>query len=117
MRRPAATWNVRNGSTPKTVRIELGVGRCQDAAGSPRHDRSRAVHERQTRLAGLDDRILVVYADGMAVRDIAAYLQELYGVQIGRDTISRVTDQVLEDINAWRSRSLEAIYPIVYFAL
>jgi transposase-like protein len=51
----------------------------------------------------------------MSVRDIAAHLQGLYGVQVGRDTISRVTDAVLEDIAEWRSRPLERVYPIVYF--
>ena len=72
------------------------------------------VAKRQTRLAGLDEKILGLYAGGMSVRDIAAHLQELYGVQIGRDTISRVTDAVLEDIAAWRARPLDALYPIVY---
>ena len=71
--------------------------------------------KRQTRLAGLDDRVLDLYAGGMSVRDIAAHLQGLYGVEIGRDTISRVTDAVLEDVAAWRSRPLERVYPIVYF--
>ena len=71
--------------------------------------------KRQTRLAGLDDKILGLYAGGMTVRDIAAHLSELYGVQIGRDTISRVTDAVLEDVAAWRTRPLDAVYPIVYF--
>ncbi|MBA2645030.1 MAG: transposase [Solirubrobacterales bacterium] len=65
------------------------------------------VKKRQTRLAGLDDRVLNMYAGGMSVRDIAAHLQGLYGVEIGRDTISRVTDAVLEDVAAWRSRPLE----------
>src|SRR5215210_8054204 len=51
----------------------------------------------------------------MSTRDIAAHLQGLYGVAVGRDTISRVTDAVLEDIADWRSRPLEALYPIVYF--
>src|SRR4051812_14601632 len=51
----------------------------------------------------------------MSVRDIEAHLRGLYGVEIGRDTISRVTDAVLEDVAAWRSRPLEAVYPIVYF--
>ena len=54
--------------------------------------------KRQTRLAGLDDKILGLYAGGMTVRDISAHLSELYGVEIGRDTISRVTDAVLEDV-------------------
>ena len=54
--------------------------------------------KRQTRLAGLDDKILGLYAGGMTVRDISAHLSELYGVEVGRDTISRVTDAVLEDV-------------------
>jgi putative transposase len=73
------------------------------------------VRKRQTRLAGLDDRVLDLYAGGMSVRDIAAHLQGLYGVDVGRDTISRVTDAVLDDVAAWRSRPLERVYPIVYF--
>ena len=54
--------------------------------------------KRQTRLAGLDDKILGLYAGGMTVRDISAHLSELYGTEIGRDTISRITDAVLEDV-------------------
>ena len=107
--------NVRNGSTSKTVGTELGpVGvrtpRDRDGSFEP-----QLVRKRQTRLAGLDDRVLDLYAGGMSVRDIAAHLSSLYGVEVGRDTISRVTDAVLEDVQAWRCRPLEAVYPIVYF--
>ena len=59
--------------------------------------------------------MLDLYAGGMTVRDIAAHLTELYGIEVGRDTISRVTDAVLEDVAAWRTRPLDAVYPIVYF--
>jgi len=112
---PGGGPNVRNGSTPKTVGTELGpVGvrtpRDRDGSFEP-----QLVKKRQTRLAGLDDRVLDLYAGGMSVRDIAAHLSGLYGVEVGRDTISRVTDAVLEDVVAWRSRPLEAVYPIVYF--
>lgn len=112
---PGGSGNVRNGSTPKTVQTELGpvgVATPRDRKGS--FD-PKLVAKRQTRLAGLDDRILGMYAGGMTVRDIEAHLRSLYGVEIGRDTISRVTDRVLEDIAAWRARPLEAIYPVVYF--
>jgi len=107
--------NVRNGSTAKTLSTELGpvavrTPRDRDASFEP-----RLVAKRQTRLAGLDDRVLDLYAGGMTVRDIASHLQRLYGVEIERDTISRVTDAVLEDVAAWRSRPLERVYPIVYF--
>jgi putative transposase len=66
-------------------------------------------------LAGLDEKVLGLYAGGMTVRDISQHLSELYATEIGRDTISRITDAVLEDVAAWRSRPLERVYPIVYF--
>jgi putative transposase len=112
---PGRAGNHRNGHTAKTVQTELGevaIRTPRDRAGS---FEPQLVAKRQTRLAGLDDRVLDMYAGGMGVRDIAAHLQRLYGVQVGRDTISRVTDAVLEDIEAWRARPLEAVYPIVYF--
>ena len=112
---PGGARNVRNGSTPKTLRTELGpveVRTPRDRKGS---FEPKLVGKRQTRLAGLDDRVLGLYAGGMSVRDIADHLSDLYGTEIGRDTISRVTDAVLEDVAAWRSRPLEAVYPIVYF--
>ena len=112
---PGGAGNHRNGHTAKTVKTELGevpirAPRDRNATFEP-----RLVAKRQTRLAGLDARVLDLYAGGMSVRDIAAHLQGLYGVQVGRDTISRVTDAVLEDIAEWRARPLDAVYPIVYF--
>jgi putative transposase len=112
---PGRSENHRNGSTKKTVQTDLGpveikTPRDRDASFEP-----RLVGKRQTRLAGLDDKILGLYAGGMSVRDIEAHLTDLYGVEIKRDTISRVTDGVLEDVEAWRTRPLEAVYPIVYF--
>jgi putative transposase len=107
--------NVRNGAGRKTVSTDLGaveVRTPRDRAGS---FEPRLVGKRQTRLAGLGDKILGLYAGGMTVRDISAHLSELYGVDVGRDTISRVTDAVLEDVAAWRTRPLDRIYPIVYF--
>src|SRR4051794_16050988 len=110
-----ATGNVRNGSTPKTLQTDLGpVGirtpRDRDASFQP-----QMIKKRQTRLAGLDAKILALYAGGMTVRDIAAHLGELYGIEVSPDTISSVTDAVLEDVQAWRTRPLDAVYPIVYF--
>jgi putative transposase len=111
---PGGSGNHRNGATAKTVQSDLGPV----AINTPRDRRGsfepQLVAKRQTRLAGLDEKILGLYAGGMSVRDIASHLTDLYGVQIGRDTISRVTDAVLEDIAAWRARPLDALYPIVY---
>jgi len=111
---PGGTGNVRNGSTPKTLKSDLG----EVAINTPRDRQAsfepRLVAKRQTRLAGLDDKILAMYAGGLTVREIEAQLTELYGVPIGRDTISRVTDAVLADVQAWRTRPLDEIYAIVY---
>src|SRR4051794_14578984 len=107
--------NVRNGATAKTVQTDLGpveVKTPRDRYGS---FAPQILPKRQTRLAGLDDKVLALYAGGMTVRDIGAHLSELYGVEVGRDTISRVTDAVLEDVISWRTRPLERVYPIVYF--
>src|ERR1700722_11191252 len=107
--------NHRNGSTPKTVQTELGpvaLKTPRDRAGTCE---PQLVAKRQTRLAGLDEKILGLYAGGMSVRDIESHLQSLYGVEIKRDTISRVTDAVLEDAQAWRTRPLERVYAIAYF--
>jgi putative transposase len=112
---PGGAGNHRNGHTAKTVQTELGpvaVKTPRDRKGS---FEPKLLGKRQTRLAGLDGKILDLYAGGMTVRDIASHLQDLYGVEIARDTISRVTDAVLEDVAAWRTRPLDAVYPIVYF--
>ena len=112
---PGGAGNSRNGSTQKTLKTDLGdveIKTPRDRKGS---FEPKLVGKRQTRLAGLDEKILGLYAGGMTVRDIERQLRELYGVELGRDTISRVTDAVLEDVEAWRTRPLEAVYPIAYF--
>jgi putative transposase len=112
---PGGVGNTRNGATPKTLQTELGPVGIKTPRDRQGTFDPKLVAKRQTRLAGLDEKVLGLYAGGMSVRDIAAHLSELYGTEIGRDTISRVTDAVLGDVAAWRSRPLEAVYPIVYF--
>jgi putative transposase len=70
--------------------------------------------KRTTRFAGFDDKIIALYARGMSVRDIEAHLAELYGVEVGRDLISRVTDTVVEDVREWQQRPLEDVYPVLF---
>lgn len=107
--------NVRNGSTRKTVQTDLGPVRIETPRDREGSFEPQLVRKRQTRLAGLDEKILGLYAGGMTVRDISGHLSELYGTEIGRDSVSRITDAVLEDVQAWRSRPLDPVYPIVYF--
>jgi len=112
---PGGAGNHRNGHTAKTVQSELGPVKVRTPRDRKGSFEPKLVGKRQTRLAGLDEKILALYGGGMTVRDIASHLQDLYGVEIARDTISRVTDAVLEDVAAWRTRPLETVYPIVYF--
>ena len=70
-------------------------------------------HER--RFTGFDDKIVAMYARGMTVRKIQAFLNEMYSVEVSPDLISRVTDEVMSEVTAWQSRPLEAMYPVVFF--
>ena len=112
---PGGAGNHRNGHTAKTVQTELGPVKVRTPRDRAATFEPRLVGKRQTRLAGLDDKILALYAGGMTVRDISAHLADLYGIDIGRDTISNVTDAILADVEAWRTRPLDEVYPIVYF--
>jgi putative transposase len=106
--------NTRNGSTPKTLLTESGEVRIdtpRDRAGT--FD-PQIVRKRQRRFEGFDDKILALYSRGMSTRDIEAHLQEIYGVRVGRDLISKVTDAVMDDARAWQTRPLEDVYPVVF---
>lgn len=74
----------------------------------------KIVRKRQRRFEGFDDKILALYSRGLSTRDIALHLQEIYGVEVGRDLISRVTDAVMDDVRAWQQRPLDDVYPIVF---
>ena len=111
---PGGAGNTRNGTTPKTLITEhgeVGIDAPRDRDGS---FQPRIVKKRQRRFQGFDDKILALYSRGLSVRDIEAHLEEIYGVKVGRDLISRVTDAVMDDAREWAKRPLEDIYPIVF---
>jgi putative transposase len=108
------TGNSRNGKTQKTVKgktgeMEITVPRDRNGEFEP-----QLVKKHQRRLPGFDDKVIALYAHGMTTRMIAGHLKELYGVDVSPSLISAVTDTVIEDVKAWQSRPLDAIYPIVY---
>lgn len=107
--------NRRNGYTKKTVitdqgDVTLGVPRDRNGAFEP-----QIVQKRQTRLEGFDDKVLALYARGMTVRDIQSQLKDIYGTEVSPALISNVTDAVMDEARAWQTRSLENVYPIVFF--
>jgi putative transposase len=109
------TGNSRNGYSEKTVltedgAIDIAVPRDRNSTFEP-----AIVPKGERRLDGFDERIVSLYARGMTVREIQGHLQELYGVEVSPDLISRVTDAVLEEVREWQNRPLDAVYPVVFF--
>jgi putative transposase len=107
--------NNRNGKGKKTIisdsgPVEIEVPRDRDSSFEP-----MLVKKRQRRLSGFDQKVLSLYARGMSVRDIQAEFAETYGADVSPTLISNVTNAVLEDVKAWRSRPLSEVYPILYF--
>ncbi len=113
--RPEQSLNQRNGSSGKTVLTDDGPLRLEiprDRDGSfapiliPKHAR---------RFTGFDDKIVAMYARGMSVREIRAFLAEQYATDVSAQFISSVTDEVMEEVAAWQNRALEPMYPVVFF--
>ena len=106
--------NSRNGASSKVLlteagAIDLDIPRDRNGDFEP-----KIVPKGRTRLKGFNDRIVSLYARGMTVRDVQAHLLEIYDVDVSPDLISRVTDAVWDELEEWRNRPLDAMYPIVY---
>lgn len=106
--------NSRNGSATKTIStvngpVTLDVPRDRNGTFTP-----RIVPKRARRLGQIDEMILSLYARGLSTRDIEAHLLEVYGVKASRELISNVTDVVTDEIEIWRNRPVDEVYPIVY---
>ena len=111
---PGGTGNTRNGTSPKTLATEHGPVRIRTPRDRKGTFEPKIVGKGQRRFQGFDDKILALYSRGLSVRDIEAHLAEIYGVSVGRDLISRVTDAVMEDVRAWQQRPLEDVYPVIF---
>ena len=105
--------NSRNGFYPKTVRTEIGDVRINVPRDRNGTFEPVTVPVGQRRLSGLDDMVISLYAKGLTTGDITAHLEDIYGTVMDRSTISRITDRVAADMEAWQSRPLDAIYPVI----
>jgi len=106
--------NRRNGATRKILKgndgaVPIDIPRDRDGSFEP-----ELIQKGQTRIDGMDDKIIGLYAAGLSTRDIRSHLEEVYGLRVSADLISRVTDAVLEEVSDWRNRALEPVYPIVF---
>lgn len=108
------TGNSRNGSSAKRLKGnhgQVGIEVPRDRAGT---FEPQIVRKGQTRLTQMDDQILSLYAKGMSTRDIVDAFKEMYDADVSATLISKVTDRVLDTVTEWQSRTLDAVYPIVY---
>jgi putative transposase len=112
---PPVQTNRRNGVSRKTLRSEDGAFEIEVPRDREGSFEPRLIGKGQTRIDGLDEKVIAMYARGMSVRDIRGHLEELYGLEVSPDLISRVTDAVLDEVKEWRSRALDAVYPVVIF--
>src|SRR6201984_463485 len=107
--------NHRNGTSKKTLlsedgKLEIEVPRDRAGEFEPQF-----VRKGQRRFGGFDSKIIAMYAQGMTVREIKAFLEEQYKVEVSADLISTVTDSVKDDVLEWQNRPLEKMYPVVFF--
>ena len=105
--------NSRNGGSAKTVTTDVGdvslrVPRDRNGTFDP-----QTVPKHQRRLDGLLGNVISLYAKGMTSGDIQAHLLEIYGTEISRETISKITDQIVEDMASWQRRPLDRMYPVL----
>jgi transposase-like protein len=106
--------NSRNGTRSKTLMTEAGpveieVPRDRESVFEP-----VIVAKRQRRLSGVDDLVISLSAKGLTHGEISAHLAEIYGAQVSKQTISTITDRVMEGMAAWQSRPLDPVYPVIF---
>jgi putative transposase len=107
--------NVRNGARTKTVisdaagEVEIEVPRDRESTFEP-----KIVKKRQRRLTDVDEIVLSLYAKGLTTGEISAHFAEIYGASVSKETISRITDKVMEEMQEWASRPLEPVYAAVF---
>ena len=111
----AGSGNVRNGTRPKTVITEasgeVGIDVPRDRAGT---FEPQIVRKRQRRLTGVDEMVLSLYAKGLTTGEISAHFAEIYGASVSKETISRITDKVIEEMQGWQQLPLDEVYAAIF---
>nr|WP_206068422.1 transposase [Nonomuraea sp. FMUSA5-5] len=108
------TTNSRNGARSKTVitdvgPVEITVPRDRDGSFEP-----KIVRKRQRRLSGVDEMVISLAAKGLTTGEISAHLAEVYGAEVSKQTISAITDKVLDGMAEWQNRPLDPVYPVIF---
>jgi putative transposase len=106
--------NSRNGTRPKTLVTEAGPVEIEVLRDRESSFEPVIVAKRQRRLSGINDLVISLSAKGLTHGEISAHLAEIYGAQVSKQTISAITDRVMEGMAAWQSRPLDPVYPVIF---
>ncbi|MEZ5425514.1 MAG: IS256 family transposase [Pyrinomonadaceae bacterium] len=106
--------NSRNGSTPKTLKGDHGEVRIETPRDRNGSFEPEIVKKGQTRITGMDEQILCLYAKGLSTREIVEAFAEMYGAEVSAGLVSQATNAVIEQVREWQMRPLDEVYPIVY---
>jgi putative transposase len=113
--KPEGANNHRNGTSSKTLLTEDGPLRIDVPRDRAGEFEPKLIGKHDRRFTGFDDKIIAMYARGMSVREIQAFMRQMYGTEVSPELISTVTDEVLAEVGAWQNRPLEGMYPVVFF--
>lgn len=113
--KPDENGNHRNGTSAKTVLTDEGALRIDIPRDRQGSFEPQLIGKHERRFTGFDDKIIAMYARGMTMREVQAFLREMYNVEVSPEFISSVTDAVMSEVTAWQARPLEPMYPVVFF--
>ena len=108
------TNNKRNGHSPKSIKSQYGEFQLDIPRDRNGEFEPKLILKYQRDVSGIEEKVLSLYARGMSTRDIHDQLQDLYGIELSAEMVSKITDRILPEIKEWQSRPLNPIYPFVF---
>lgn len=110
----AASENKRNGHSPKTVKSQYGEFQVDIPRDRTGEFEPKIIPKYQRDISGIEEKVISLYSRGMTTRDIHDQLQDLYGIELSADMVSKITDKILPEVKEWQSRPLEPVYPFIF---
>ena len=108
------TSNKRNGHSPKTVKSQYGEFQVNVPRDREGEFEPKLIPKYHRDISGIEEKVISLYARGMSTRDIHDQIQELYGMELSAEMVSKITDRILPEIKEWQSRPLNPVYPFVF---
>src|SRR5699024_5051569 len=106
--------NKRNGHSPKTLKSQYGEFQIDVPRDRNGEFEPKLIPKYQRDISGIEEKVISLYARGMSTRDIHDQLQELYGIELSAEMVSKITDKILPEVKEWQSRPLNPVYPFVF---